>query len=203
MFQYFESLDQTLFLWLNGFHNSWVDEIMWVISSKYIWIPLYIFIFIQLLHAYKKQVIRIILMIIVIITLSDGISSGIIKDSVKRYRPSHNTQISSQVHVYTESNGSEYRGGQYGFVSSHASNSFAIALFAFLLLRKKSKHWRWIFLWAIIVSYSRIYLGVHYPADIIGGAIVGILSTCLVYFSGKALNFFQECKAAPTASLYS
>lgn len=178
-----ESLDQILFLWLNSFHNTWADELMWAISSKWLWIPLYALIIFKLINTYKKESIRVFALIILTIALSDGISSAVIKNTFKRYRPSHNTEISPKVHVYTQPNGEEYRGGTYGFVSSHAANSFAIATLTLLFLRKRSKHWRWLFLWAIIVSYSRIYLGVHYPLDIIGGAFIGIAITLLIYFT--------------------
>ncbi len=185
MFQLIESIDQSLLLWLNSFHNGWMDEIMWIISSKWIWIPLYLFILFKLFRTYQKQFVRIILLIIIVIGLSDWISSGVIKNSVKRYRPSHNTEISQNVHLYSYSDGAKYQGGTFGFVSSHAANSFAIATLAFFFLRKKSKHWKWLFLWAIIVSYSRIYLGVHYPLDIIGGAMVGVFIAFVSYFIAK------------------
>lgn len=180
-----ESLDQILLLWLNSFHNTWVDELMWAISSKWLWIPLYAFIIYKLINTYKKESIRVFALIILTIALSDGISSAVIKNTFKRYRPSHNTEISSKVHVYTHSNGEQYRGGTYGFVSSHAANSFAIATLTLLLLQKKSKQWRWLLLWAAIVSYSRIYLGVHYPLDIIGGAFIGIAITLTTYLAVK------------------
>lgn len=191
MFQLIESFDQSLLLWLNSFHNNWVDEIMWIISSKWIWIPLYLFIFFKLFKTYQKQFLRIILLIIIVICLSDWISSGVIKNSVKRNRPSHNTEISQNLHLYSFSDGGKYKGGTFGFVSSHAANSFALATLAFLFLRRKSNRWSWLFLWAIIVSYSRIYLGVHYPLDIIGGAMVGVSVASLVYFLSRKMKFFS------------
>ncbi len=115
MFQQIESLDQQLFLRLNGFHCPWGDEMMWIISSKWLWIPLYLFILYQLFKTYKKEFLRILALIIIVIGLSDWVSSGIIKNSVKRYRPSHNTELAAQVHVYRYADGSEYRGGNVWF----------------------------------------------------------------------------------------
>jgi undecaprenyl-diphosphatase len=194
MFQQIESLDQQLFLWLNGFHCPWGDEVMWTISSKWLWMPLYLFILYQLFKSHKKEFLHILVLIIIVIGLSDWISSGVIKDSVKRYRPSHNTELASQVHVYKQADDSEYRGGTYGFVSSHAANCFAIATLAFLFLRRKSKHWGWLFLWAAVVAYSRIYLGVHYPLDILGGAMVGIAVTLTIYFGSLKIGFIKDCE---------
>jgi undecaprenyl-diphosphatase len=194
MFQTIESADQSLFLWLNSFHGSWGDETMWLISSKWLWIPLYLLIIFKLFKSYKKELLKIIALIIIVIGLSDWISSGVIKTVVKRNRPTHNTELASQVHTYIQADGSEYRGGKFGFVSSHAANSFAIATLAFLLLRRKSKQWGWLFLWATIVSYSRIYLGVHYPLDIIGGAMVGIGVTLTVYFGSLKFGFIRPLK---------
>ena len=192
MFQQIESLDRQLFLWLNGFHCPWGDEVMWLISSKWLWIPLYIFILTHLFRTRKKDFLRILALIALVIGLSDWISSGVIKDSVKRYRPSHNTKLAPQVHVYKHADGSEYRGGTYGFVSSHAANCFAIATLAFIFLRRKSKHWGWLCVWATLVAYSRIYLGVHYPLDILGGAMVGIAVTLAVYFGSLKVGFIKD-----------
>jgi undecaprenyl-diphosphatase len=106
------------------------------------------------------------------VALTDQIASHLIKNWVQRLRPSHEPSLSGLVHLV---NG--YRGGKFGFVSSHAANSFGIALFLFFLLRKSLPQIGYIlFPWAIAVSYSRIYLGVHYPADILGGALIGLLT---------------------------
>lgn len=158
--------DQQLFLFLNSLNSPFFDQVMWIISAVYIWIPLYLAILVALAMKYKKKILVIILMIILAITLSDQISV-IIKNSVHRLRPSHDPALSGIVHIVKD-----YRGGLYGFVSSHAANSFMVAVFSLLLLRKRWFTWC-ILLWALVVSYSRIYLGVHYPGDVICGSLLG------------------------------
>lgn len=110
------------------------------------------------------------------IGLSDQIASGLIKNSVKRLRPSHEPSLMPLIHLSKAG-----PGGMYGFVSSHSANAFGLLTFLFFLLPSKYKWLKIIlFCWALLVSYSRIYNGVHYPSDVIGGAIVGILSGGLV-----------------------
>jgi len=169
-FQWLIHADINLFLTLNGFHNTFFDTIMYWVSNRWIWIPLYVWIFFRLTRLYEKKVIRIILFIILFITASDQISSRVIKNFVERPRPCHEAALEGRVHIVNN-----YCGGEFGFVSSHAANCFALLSFLFLLTRKKEKLMIKILLaWAIIVSYSRIYLGVHYPGDIICGALSGI-----------------------------
>jgi undecaprenyl-diphosphatase len=177
---YLDTIDKQLFLFLNGLHCSFMDAVMWQISqNKFIWVPLYLVIIWYIIRERKgKAVIATILFLALMILLSDQFS-GIIKNAVLRYRPSHNPEFSDIIHILRN-----YKGGDYGFVSSHAANSFATALFVTLFFKK-----RWvgitIFLWAIIISYSRIYLGVHYPFDVLGGAIVGAFSGLLIYFAER------------------
>jgi undecaprenyl-diphosphatase len=172
MLDWIIELDKTLFFELNSYHNTILDVVMWWISSKAFWIPFYIGLFILLIAKYKKEVIRIILFVFMLILLTDQISTQVFKKGIQRKRPSREQSYEEKIHLYKQDNGNYYKGGEYGFVSSHAANTFGLAVFMALLFRKK-----WFtagfLLWATIVSYSRIYLGVHYPLDIIGGALLG------------------------------
>ena len=130
-----EQLDQSLFLALNGCHSPFLDNFFWMVSDKYIWIPLYLFLVFLIIRKYKKQSWIIILSAITVIILTDQISVHLFKNVFMRYRPSHNLDLQGLVHLV---NG--YRGGLYGFVSSHAANSFGIAVFTVLILKNK---WLW------------------------------------------------------------
>ncbi|MCD6180285.1 MAG: phosphatase PAP2 family protein [Bacteroidales bacterium] len=169
MLDFLTELDKQVFLVLNSFHNGFFDFLMWWFSNKLIWIPFYIFLLYLLIKKYGWESIVVLLSLALLIVLSDQIS-GFIKDAVARYRPSHNPDIQEQVHVLNN-----YLGGNYGFVSSHAANSFALAYFLVKFLKANTVFTFLLFSWAIVVSYSRIYLGVHYPGDIIGGAILGVV----------------------------
>jgi len=176
MLERLKDIDTRLFLFLNGQHNSFFDPIMYWISDKYFWTPFYLLIVILIIRAYKKKSILILFCIGILITLSDQLSSHLIKPWVKRLRPSHNPAIENLVHL-SKAGG----GGLYGFVSGHATNSFALFIFLCLVLSTKFD-WlkKVLFFWAILICYSRIYVGVHYPGDVICGAILGSLVAWLV-----------------------
>jgi undecaprenyl-diphosphatase len=131
---------------------------------------------IYIIYRYRKTCWLPLLGIALVILLSDQVASGLIKPLAERLRPSHEPTLSGMVHIVND-----YTGGKYGFVSSHASNMFGLAFFMLFLVRRK-----WfsitIIIWASLISYSRIYLGVHYPGDVIGGAIVGSMSAVLAYW---------------------
>lgn len=164
-----KQLDTELFLFLNSKHNSFFDVVMYWASHKFVWIPLYAFF---LYLAYKfvgKRVWLVLVCAALAVLLADQISTQAFKHVFLRYRPCHNLVLQSQLHL----NGN--CGGMYGFISSHAANTFAIAMFLFLLFKGRMKYFGIsVFAWASFVSYSRIYNGVHYPADIAAGAIVGM-----------------------------
>jgi len=171
--------DRALFLFLNGLNNSTLDFIMFWISDSKIWIPFYLLLLYFLYKEYGfKGVLFASVMVVIAVALADQASVKLFKNVFMRYRPSHNLEIKDMVHIVNE-----YRGGMYGFVSSHAANSFVIATTVGMLLRNK-KALLALWLWAALISYSRIYLGVHYPSDIIGGAILGITIGYVIYSFG-------------------
>jgi len=162
-----ERIDQAVFLFLNSLHNPFWDEVMWVISAKLPWLPLYLFILIMLGIKYKNKFLIIFPVLLLTVTLSDQLSVHAFKEVFQRLRPCHEPALDGLVHIV---NGK--CGGKFGFVSSHAANTFAVAVLSLNLLRRK-----WfvtgILAWAALVSYSRVYLGVHYPGDIICGGMLG------------------------------
>ncbi len=166
-------------------HNDFFDVVMYWLSDKFIWIPLYIYFFFL---AYKKVGNRVWLVAVAIallILLSDQLSVHAFKDVFLRYRPCHNLLIQSKVHLLNE-----HCGGTYGFVSSHAANTFALAMFLSLLFKNKIKNFSiFIFIWASLVSYSRIYSGVHYPADVAVAAILGMGVGVMVFKIYDYTNF--------------
>jgi len=163
-------LDKALFVFLNSLGNESFDFIWLLITDKRSSIPLYIFL---LIYSYKKlstnNFWKYLLVVAFLILFTDQIS-GFFKDYFQRLRPCHDPEINSYIRIVKKG-----CGGLYGFFSSHATNTFAIATFYYMLLRKHSYFFKFLFAWALIVSYSRIYIGVHFPIDVLFGICFGIL----------------------------
>lgn len=190
MIEKIKSIDTELFLYLNSKHNGFFDVIMYWASDRLFWIPFYAIIAFLLIRHYKKQSIPIFISIAILITLSDQIASHLIKNYVQRLRPSHEPALQSLIH-FSEAGA----GGQYGFISSHAANAFALTVFLFFILDKKFNWLKWILiLWAVFVSYSRIYNGVHYPLDVLVAMLLGIILGWLISKLYFRFNSYQTIK---------
>jgi undecaprenyl-diphosphatase len=169
-----ERFDQNIFLTLNSYHSPFWDQVMHAVSGIAIWIPLYVAILIALYFKYQRKFFVIIIFIAFAATLSDQLSV-MLKFAVHRLRPCHEPYLNGLVHVVRNE-----CGGLYSFVSSHATNSFDVAVLSLSLIRKRWYSFFIIF-WALTVSYSRIYLGVHYPGDVLCGSLLGSLIGWTMY----------------------
>jgi undecaprenyl-diphosphatase len=168
--------ERDLFFLLNGSDSVFLDNIMQTVSGRWVWIPLYAFVLFMCF--YKTQVKAALLLsvfFIVVFALCDQFSSGLIKPIFERLRPGHHPDFKDLVNLV---NG--HRGGGYSFVSGHATNSFGFAVALSLVFRN-----RWVtlvtLLWATLISYSRIYLGMHFISDVVGGMIAGTLVAVILY----------------------
>lgn len=170
------AIDSSLLILINHYHTAFWDEVFWLITSMKIWIPMYAMILYVLIKQRNGRIIILnIFAVALLILLCDQISTQVFKYGFERLRPTHNPDLENiviLVHNYT--------GGKYGFVSSHATNTMGITVLLGLLFRNKP-FTIFMILWSLIVSYSRIYCGVHFPGDIIGGMILGIIIGVFIY----------------------
>ncbi|MEN8118024.1 MAG: phosphatase PAP2 family protein [Bacteroidota bacterium] len=174
-------LDTNLFLYLNSFYTDFWDTVMLMVTRKETWLPFYAAILFYIIRNYRIKSLLIILFIVLLIVASDQLSV-FMKVTIQRLRPVHEPAIEHLVHNVLR------KGGLYGFVSSHAANTFALFIFTTRIFKNKGFCFL-LFFWAVLVSYSRIYTGVHYPLDIIGGALLGWLIGVVVY---KMMMFVEN-----------
>ncbi len=178
------ALDWDVTLWVNSLNNEFFDQFFYWVSNKWVWVPFYILIlFLSYKKGGKQFFFLVVAHVALLILLADQTASGIFKHTFERFRPTHEPAIMNMVHIV---NG--YRGGLYGFCSSHASNFFAIATFFSLIFRQRL-FWILSFFFALLTIYSRVYLGVHYVGDVLVGAIIGSIYGILVF---KLLSYCSK-----------
>ena len=177
--------DKSAFLYLNRFHNNLMDYVMTLFTLTPVWFLFYGVILFLIIRRYGRKSIPVLVSLVLMILLTDQFSN-LFKHGVMRLRPSNDPAVAPLAHVFFNA------GGLYGFVSALAANAFSFATFSALLFRSRG-YAIFIYPWALLIAYTRIYLGVHYPGDILGGIILGIL----VGFGVYKLLIFVESKAFP------
>ncbi|EIM77847.1 PA-phosphatase-like phosphoesterase [Nitritalea halalkaliphila LW7] len=185
--------DEQASLWLNQYHQEWLDPILFTATHTWPWIPLYVLLSGYLIRSYGLGSWVYFVGLALVITLADQGTSSLMKPYFERLRPCHDERWVDVLHNYGKC------GGMYGFASSHASNSFGIAAFFIFGFAKKQGLMRLLWVWAAFFSYTRVYLGVHYLGDIIVGAAVGVLAAGLVWL---LLGYFGQGpkQSAPSPS---
>lgn len=183
MLEYLNDIDSDALLAVNGLHDIFQDSFWWLVSAKWSSALLLLALLWILFRQKRLHAVLVLGMLALAVLMADQVSSGLIKHLVERLRPTHDPSLESMVHVV---NG--YRGGLYGFVSSHAANAFAVATLLSFITRQRLVAFS-LFAWALLQCYSRMYLGVHYPGDILGGIAVGMLAGWLVWCLMRWIQF--------------
>lgn len=213
MFDQFIDIDRHLLLAINGTHAPWADALFWQVSQAITWLPLYILLIVCLLVKFRgqrvKKAVRLftfdlslptaliaLAMIALAVGCADLICAQVIKPLVARPRPTHDAELSALIHVVNS-----YRGGAYGFCSNHAANTAVCATLCAAILTH-GKTWQThlyvtlpLTLWVLLNCYSRMYLGAHYPLDIIAGLVVGLVMAWLVWHLGRDYLFPDDDRA--------
>lgn len=188
--------DERIVLAVNGWHTHWLDSAMILMTQTAFWTPLFmLIIFFLFKRMAAPEAWLVLAAVVVTILISDQTTSGFMKPFFERLRPSHHPELSGKLHLV---NG--YTGGRYGFASSHAANAFALATVLFLTVRQKLRGIQWLFAWAAFMSFTRLYLGVHYLTDLLAGTAVGIASGLIGYRAATFLRSRLRSSSAANAA---
>lgn len=177
---YLLELDKIFTLAINSCHSSFFDNFFYIYTQTWTWIPAIVVLLVWMWRKWGVRSLYVVASIALCILLADQISSSLLKPWVARLRPTHNPEIADLIHTV---NG--YRGGRYGFVSSHAANAATFVTFTALVFRNRF-YTILLTLWAFLTAYSRVYLGVHYVGDVVCGALVGVLVGVAVFIVFKS-----------------
>lgn len=189
MIEQLQNLDRWLLVAANSHRTPALDKWMVFFTERFVWFPAYLMLIVVLSYYYGRRVRLLLPLLLLSVGLADGISSRFFKPYFGRLRPCHDPDLSAALNLV---NGC---GGQFGFISSHAANAFALAVFMALVLPQRFRVAKWLFFgWAVIVSYSRIYLAAHYPSDVLAGALLGTLTAwaCATAYQRLAARWWPD-----------
>lgn len=196
MIDFLIDIDTQLLLFFNSLHTPWLDSFMSMATGRFVWVPMYATILFILFTTFPRRVALLYTVAIVTaIIFADQVCASVLRPVFERLRPAHvDNPVSQFVHIVDG-----YRGGLYGFPSCHGSNSFALATILALII-KTPRFTRFIFFWATLNAYTRLYLGVHYPGDLIAGALIGSAGAAAIYYAVQFLATLY-CRVARRPAL--
>ena len=193
MIEQLQALDRWLLVAANSNRSPGLDKWMVFFTERFVWFPAYFVLLVVLSYLYRRRALLLLPLLGASVALADLISSRFFKPYFARLRPCHDPDLSATLNL---ANGC---GGQFGFLSSHAANAFALAVFVALVLPRRFRVAKWLlFAWALVVCYSRMYLAAHYPTDILAGALLGSATAwaCAVAYRHLAARWWPRETAA-------
>jgi membrane-associated phospholipid phosphatase len=189
MLKWLEHMDKVAFSFVQQhFAGAWMDGLMLLLRNPPVWIPLYIFMFVWALRQGKKSGLLFICLSLICFAITDYSVAHLFKPLFGRIRPCYDADTAGIVR------GIIGCGGKLSFPSSHAANHFGLAAFWYMAVYRLSRRkWNWLFLWASLISFAQVYVGVHFPLDIAGGALLGLLTG---FSLGRLFEIFMRPRAA-------
>ena len=181
LIKWLSELDKDVFIFINSsMHKSWLDGFMLLMRNPYTWVPLYFLLLFKIYKTDPSILLPFIIASLASFAITDFTSASIIKPLVGRLRPCYDVSLQNNIYILTGC------GGKYSFPSSHASNHFGLAMLWYqIILFLRKERWNWVWWWASIICFAQVYVGKHFPLDILGGALLGMLAGALIAIGFK------------------